>query len=156
MKDAGRIILAATITLVFSALAPAQAQTDQQRVPLYLEVFVDCAYDGLGETVVLEGTIHFTFHAKFDSAGGLHIHSLANPQGVRGYGQLTGDKYQGTGVAKENFTLLPGQTSTFIDNFRIIGQGPGNNLLIHQNTHYTINANGDITAEVDNFSAECK
>jgi hypothetical protein len=49
-----------------------------------------------------------------------------------------------------------GYEYTYVNNFRIIGQGPGNNYLIHNNFHYTINANGELTAWVDNFSAECK
>jgi hypothetical protein len=44
---------------------------------------------------------------------------------------------------------------TFVNNFKIIGQGPGNNFLVHQNVHITVNANGTLTASVDNFSTEC-
>ena len=43
-----------------------------------------------------------------------------------------------------------------MNNFRIIGQGPGNNFLVHETFHVTINANGVVTATVDNFSVECK
>jgi hypothetical protein len=43
-----------------------------------------------------------------------------------------------------------------VNNFRIIGQGPGNNYLVHEVFHVTINANGEVTAYVDNFSIECK
>jgi hypothetical protein len=41
-------------------------------------------------------------------------------------------------------------------NFRIIGQGSGNNFLIHENFHVTINPNGTVTAFVDNFSVDCR
>ena len=31
-----------------------------------------------------------------------------------------------------------------------------NNFLVHENTHVTVNANGEVTASVDNFSVDCK
>jgi len=43
-----------------------------------------------------------------------------------------------------------------VNNFRIIGQGPGNNFLVHETFHFTINANGNVTAFVDHFSVDCK
>jgi hypothetical protein len=45
---------------------------------------------------------------------------------------------------------------TFVNNFRIIGQGPGNNFLVHEVFHITFNANGSITAFVDKFSVDCR
>jgi hypothetical protein len=45
---------------------------------------------------------------------------------------------------------------TFINNFRIIGQRDGNNLLVHQTVHVTVNANGDVTTIVDNQSIDCQ
>ena len=42
-----------------------------------------------------------------------------------------------------------------LDNFDIIGQGPGNNFREHVVTHVTFNANGTITANVDDFRATC-
>jgi len=45
---------------------------------------------------------------------------------------------------------------TFVNNFKIIGQGPNNNFLVHENLHVTINADGTLTAFVDNFSFTCQ
>jgi hypothetical protein len=45
---------------------------------------------------------------------------------------------------------------TFINNFRLIGQGPDNNLQVHQTIHTTINANGTVTSVVNNTSVECQ
>ncbi len=54
-------------------------------------------------------------------------------------------------------SLQNGQLAvSFVNNFRMIGPGPGNNYLEHQNTHITINANGDVTVTHDNFSVDCK
>ena len=45
---------------------------------------------------------------------------------------------------------------TFVNNFRIVGQGTDNNFLVHQTFHVTVNANGMLTALVNNFSVECR
>lgn len=43
-----------------------------------------------------------------------------------------------------------------INHFRMVGQGPGNNYEVHENSHVTVNANGDFTASHDNLSITCK
>ena len=81
------------------------------------------------------------------------------PQGSDLVGSVTGDVYQATGVTQDHFkgSLQNGQyTETFVNNFRIIGPGPGNNFLAHEVFHITINANGDTTVTFDKFSADCK
>ena len=47
-------------------------------------------------------------------------------------------------------------TTTFVNNFRVIGQSTGKDFLVHENFHLTITANGAATAFLDNFSVECK
>lgn len=81
------------------------------------------------------------------------------PAGVRGIGQTTGDKYQGTGVTRQDFnasTLAFPLVFTYVNNFRIIGAGRANNLLIHEVAQLMINANGVVTVARDLFSEECK
>jgi hypothetical protein len=126
-------------------------------VPLDLLVFVPCALGGAGEDVLLTGNLHVLMHFTANANGGFQVGSHFQPQGISGVGLVSGDKYQGTGVTSDRFNVsgLP-FTSTFINNFRIIGQGSGNNFLLHENFHVTVNANGAMTAFVDNFSVECK
>jgi hypothetical protein len=141
--------------------APAEAKattvTTNEKIPLDMPVFVPCANGGVGEVVWLSGTLHLLSHATDDGSGGFHVSIHSQPQGVSGVGLDTGDKYQGTGVTREDRNAKPPfpSESTYVNNFRIIGQGPGNNLLIHENVHMTVSANGEVTAEVDNFKAEC-
>ena len=120
--------------------------------------FVSCANRGVGEVVQVSGRLHDTIHVTTnDNHFVVKLHT--QPQGIRGVGLTTGTKYQGTGVTQERFggSLSNGQFSdTFVNNFRIIGQGPGNNLLIHQNLHVTFNAKGELTAELDHLSITCK
>jgi hypothetical protein len=132
--------------------------TEVDKFPINFLAYVPCALDGAGELVELQGDLHSVFHVTEDGSGGFHIGGLSSYQGVSGVGQTSGDSYQANGGSHFRFNAgdpLP-FTDTFVDNFRIIGQGPGNNFLVHYNYHVTVNANGELTASVDNFKAECK
>ncbi|MGH7565768.1 MAG: hypothetical protein ACREK2_02965 [Gemmatimonadota bacterium] len=138
--------------------AAAVVTTTSIRFPVDILVFVPCADGGAGEFVELSGNLHDLFHLMINgNRFVLKVHT--QPQGIRGVGLSTGDKYQGTGVTQETLSgsLVNGQFSdTFVNNFRIIGQGPGNNFLVHENLHITVNANGEVTASVGNASVSCK
>ena len=136
---------------------PAQAAvTTNIEVPVNIPVFIPCAAGGAGELVVLSGDLHVLLRFAVDQKGGIYAASHFQPQGISGIGQTTGDKYQGTGVTQFEFNAKRGVEETFINNFRIIGQGSGNNLLVHETFHITINANGSVTAFLDNFSIDCR
>jgi hypothetical protein len=124
--------------------------------PIDLYAYVACANNGAGELVYLSGTVHDIVQGTFDSNGGLHFSLQTNPQEVSGVGLTTGDKYQGTGVTRSDLNVIVGFEETYVNNFRIIGQGSGNNFLVHENMHLTVTANFEITADVDNVSVECQ
>jgi len=151
-------VLVATITAAL-ALGVQAARSEvvvNESFPIAITVFVPCADGGAGELVVLEGDLHVLLTIT-ENANHLSIKNHSQPQGVSGTGLTTGDKYQGTGVTQDHFSANRGaETFTFVNNFRVIGQGPGNNFLVHQVFHVTINANGEVTGTVDNFSVECK
>lgn len=146
------------VGVVFTAAAFAEATvvTTNVQIPYQVSVFVPCAVDGAGEIVDLSGTLHVVFDTTLNNSGGFHTKAHFQPQGVTGIGRTSGDKYQATGVTQQNFNGNVGTQFTFVNNFRIIGQGPGNNFLVHQLVHITVNANGEVTAFVDNSSIECK
>ena len=155
----GRALLSTvglTTAQVGQQAAPASTVTVSQSFPISISVFVPCANGGAGEYVDLSGDLHDLYHLTFDGQGGVHVKFQDNPQGISGVGLTTGDKYQGTGVTETEFNVKVGEEYTYVNNFRIIGQGPGNNYLVHDNFHFTINANGTVTAYHDNFSVECK
>ena len=132
---------------------PAISFTVNEFVDFNLPIEIECA----GDFVELQGQLHFLFHITQDD-NKIIVKTHAQPQGISGIG-TSGAKYQGTGVSQDIFkgSFVNGQfTATSINNFRIIGQGPGNNLLIHSTIHITVNANGEVTAEVNNSSVECK
>lgn len=152
------IIVMLMITLLGrgSALAAADTFTVSSKFPIDLFVFIPCAAGGAGEYVELTGNLHDLFHFTFTPSGGYRMSFSDNPQGITGLGWTTGAKYQGTGLTRDNFGGRIGSEETYVNNFRMIGQGPGNNFLVHENFHITVNANGTVTSFHDNFSVECK
>src|SRR5215470_4548233 len=123
-------------------------------VPFAALVFIDCAPD----IVLISGNLHVLISQEVDSNGGVHLKSHFQPQGIDGVGLLTGDTYHATGVTQEHINDHSGNAfeDTFVNNFRIIGQGSGNNFLVHTTFHVTVDANGVVTALASNTSAECK
>ena len=60
-----------------------------------------------------------------NSAGGFHLKYHSQPQGLTGIGLTTGLKYQATGVTQEEINVNAAEVTTFVNNFKLIGQGPG-------------------------------
>lgn len=140
------------------AFAPALTFTDNLQVPVTLFVFVPCAAGGAGEVISVSGDLHILTHLTIND-NNVVFKSQFQPQGVSGTGFTTGDKYQATGLTQSTQTgsFTNGRFEfTFVNNFRMIGQGPGNNFLVHEDFHFTVNANGVVTVTHDNFSIECK
>jgi hypothetical protein len=158
MKKFSKTVVLLSV-LALSVAAVAQAEVVQNvSVPVLLSAFVPCANGGAGEVVDFTGDLHivvsFTINGN-NVSGKSHF----QPQGLKGIGQVTGDSYNAVGVTQDSFrgSLQNGLfNETFVNNFRLIGRGPGNNFSVHENAHITINANGDVTALIDNFGTDCK
>jgi len=138
--------------------AQAKVVTNETEVLTDAGSFVPCASGGAGE--VVSGTLRL--HVLLTSTvNGNNVSGTSHyqPQGGSFVGETTGDRYRATGVTKDTFkgSLQNGQfTETSVNNYRIIGPGRGNNWLIHEVTHETINANGDITVFLDHSRVDCK
>jgi len=102
-------------------------------------------------------SFHDKIHVTLDGSGGAHVQVMHNPQGVSGVGLTTGAKYQGVGAfIQDESNVTVGEEHTSVANMRLIGQGPGNNLVIHSDFHITVLASGVVTSSHDNFSIDCK
>jgi hypothetical protein len=154
-----RVSVTALMALAATLTIPATAEVViNDRADIQLIVFVPCAASGVGENVDLSGPLHtlisFTTNGS-NVSGYFHF----QPQGISGTGETTGAKYSATGVTRQSFksSLQNGQANlTFVNNFRMIGQGPGNNFLVHETLHITVNADGTLTVLHDNFTTDCK
>ena len=152
------LVTVMTLTLAGVAFSQATAITTNDFIPFAQLVLVPCANGGAGELVLVEGTLHIQQHITINNnRASIKIHF--QPQGATGVGLVTGDTYHATGVTQEHdsIPILNGAFNfTFVNNFRLIGPGPDNNLQVHQNVHVTIDANGVVTTVVDNTSIECQ
>jgi hypothetical protein len=157
MKKLTTLAFLSLLGLGMAASAPGAATTFtiSRSFPLDLVVFVPCAAGGTGETVELSGNVHELFLLTSNASGGFVTKSLNNAQGMSGVGLTTGAQYRGTGVSQRQLSINVGVEDTFVNTFSLIGQGSGNNLLVHETLHITINANGDLTVVHDNFSIDC-
>ena len=146
-------LLAILLTSVTLAGANAQASTTvtQGSFDFTGVLFVPCANGGAGEDVAFTGTVYFLITTTIDARGGVHLDALFHPRGdVRGVGAITGDIYVFVGETRFSSNTKVGSTNTFVNNFKAIAPGPGNNFYVHENVEITVNANGTVTAIVDN------
>jgi uncharacterized repeat protein (TIGR01451 family) len=113
-----------------------------------------------GEPISLQGSLRLVFSSTFGQ-NRIRENSFTNYRNVRGIGLESGATYKLIGNSKtgsgRSFVFNPGffpHEFTQVDNLQLIGGET--HLLLHQNTHITVNANGTATAVADNPILECK
>jgi hypothetical protein len=130
-------------------MAQATTTTTNQILPLNTTV-TGCD----GQVVTLSGDIHIVTHVTTDASGGMHIVEHSNYQNVSGTGGAI--TYRGVSSNSTVFNnSMPQSEFTVVDQVLLISQGSTDNLQIHVTMHFTINANGQVTAVVENVRAEC-
>ena len=109
-----------------------------------------------GVIVTLEGTVHRQFDTQTDQAGGTHIRFHLNPRDVSGT-DTNGVSYDAHGASNNNLLIKAGaaNTETFVSVFNVRAPQTGSDFVVHENTHITLNANGEVTAVVDNTKVIC-
>ena len=151
-----------SILLVLLALAlviPAATQAQATRIKeTVIEPFDDLIVSCTGEDVHLTGEQRITAMTVIDDRGGIHTTFQLVPQNVRGVGLTSGIEYKAVGSAL-NSVNADAETaplvSTSMSMFNLVSQGGGDNLQVKFTVHFTVNANGEVTAVVENFSAKC-
>jgi hypothetical protein len=141
------------------ALADATTQTTVIRTPVSDTVSLIC----LDEPVLVTGYLRTTFHITQDASGGLTTVQTSTAQDLHGTGLTTGQQYRIVGPPFNN-TISHSSGGSDVTTFtnevvaNVIGQGqpgPGPVARVRITEHVTVNANGDVTAEVSQFSQEC-
>ena len=136
--------------------ARAQAATPETTIFIHhLDVIIPnpCT----GEDIHVVGDAKIVNHAVVDASGGAHFRVMSNLQGVRGTGLTSGRAYRV--VDSESTVFLEGplpQVTTLVGTLSFVSQGRADNFLGHATTHVTINANGELTADVAIESTECR
>ena len=110
------------------------------------------------DLVTLNGFLHIVTHTTETASGGVTMTRHVNPQGVTGVGTPSGITYRSNGATNTSgHTSASGASeSTFVNNFHLISQGSAGNLLVHIVIHQTVNANGQVTSDVEKISIECR
>ena len=145
----------AVVALMALAAAPTRAaNVENFRFPVVTILINPCT----GEPILFAGEFHVTTSITVDRNGGFHFESHGNASQIRGVGLFSDDTYRGTQANNFVFNSNSGgtfeQTSQFV--FSMIAPGPDNNFFVRILFHITVNANGEVTAIVDNFEAECR
>jgi hypothetical protein len=96
-----------------------------------------------------------------DKSGGTHTNGHFNVQGISGVGLITGNAYRGihTETHISNSHESGASEATTVIDIKLISEGPGSSNLTIRNAllHITVNAEGVVTATVDNLiTSECQ
>lgn len=154
-----RKIFALALALALSAVATfptfAKATTASE---IFTEPYNATITACNGEEVQLSGELLFIFHTNRDAQDALHTAITLVPNRVTGVGSETGTTYRAVGGDRENYYNLDGIapiTYTNTDMYNLVSQDGSDNLQIKYTFHVTVNANGEISTEVDHFSEMC-
>lgn len=146
---------AVATTTVKGPNPPVTVQSYSDKFFVVLGAYVDCAND----FVLLEGYLHTSYQIIYNKKTGFYqVQQIFNPEGLTGEGLNTGDTYHATGMTRQSYRYANGFPNqfTFENNFRIIGEKTGNDLLVHMTTVVTFNPDGSVASEVNKYSFECK
>lgn len=155
-----RILVLLAIATVGTAANVSAAQAEvitNETASVGYAGFVPCANGGAGE--ILAGRIE-VHNLVTSTVNGNNVswQFLFQPQGGSMVGAITGDTYRVAGVTHGvyNESLdTDHYTLTYVNTFKLIGPGPGNNLLVREIAHVTIDGNEDLVVRHDDLSIDC-
>ena len=148
------IILFAVVASGLLAVTAASATATTEKIPFDIVLAPE---EACGEAIHLSGTLLAQFTFTESSGGNVEIGFHFNPQGVTGVGLTSGATYHATGETLGTTTIKAkgGISDTFVNNFKIIGEGRAPNFLETDVIHLTVNANGVVTATVEKSIIRC-
>jgi len=148
------IIFLAVVACGLLSVTAASATAVTQKIPFD---FVLAPEEACGEAIHLNGTLLAEFSSTESSGGNVQIGFHFNPQGITGVGLTSGATYHATGVTLGTTTIKAtgGISDTFVNSFKIIGEGSAQNFLETDVFQLTLNANGVVTATVERSTIRC-
>ena len=151
------VLLAIATVAMAASVTAAQAQVvTNETVSYAYSGFVPCANGGAGELVTGRIDVHNLITSTVN--GNVDTWQFQfQPHGSL-VGRMTGDTYQLTGVTRGTYTdsLQSGEyVLTYVNSYQLIGPGSGNNLLVREIAHLTIDGD-DVVVQHDDFNIECK
>ena len=130
---------------------PAQAEVVQkQTITMTMVLPNACTLENVDFTV----THNFLFRRTINGNTadfGVHINMAGT-----GVGETSGANYTINAADNMDFHVALGTNNTFAAHMNMIGQGNVPNFKVHITGHVTVDANGNVTAFLDNFSQTCE
>ena len=151
----GRTSRLATLLVALLVLAalPAAASASSGAIVTRGDVTGSTISCDIGTLTVTSGSFHITVQETRTASGGYHLIAEGNAQGVKAVGP-DGATYLAPGGFRTELNVTRGATtSTEVDVLNIVGVGGAPNFPLHAVLHTTVDANGNVTASVDHFSA---
>jgi hypothetical protein len=157
MKRILALLAAAAVAAAVSASAAQAKVISNETRSLTYSAYVPCANGGAGElitgTIEMHDLVTSTVNANHDT-----WQFLSQPQGGSMVGRSTGDTYRVTGVTHGSYSEsldTDHRTLTYISSFHLVGPGPGNDLLVRDTAHATIDADDNVVVRHDDWSLVC-
>jgi hypothetical protein len=120
--------------------------------------FTDTAATCGDQTVNISGKMHLLAHVTTDAQGGRHAILEINTANVKGTDDA-GNQYVSSSTNDESINDAGADgtqnESTITTKFLLVGKGNLPDLLVKTTLHVTVNASGEVTADVTNVVAEC-
>jgi hypothetical protein len=126
-----------------------------ERIPIFFGVVNPCNGE---ELVSLEGDIHIVISMTEDGNGGFHF-GVLNESHFSGIGAMTGAQYRGFFNSNGHFHVLQPFPQIFTvasPGTMTISSGDVPNFIVLFVSHLTINANGEVTVDKNEFRTECR
>jgi hypothetical protein len=160
MKIRTRLIFVCLLVALMLLLQPANTLRPAAKATVVTtndELPFSDVVPGCEEPVFLKGRLHLVTHVTDDGSGGFHMESHMNAQRIFGFGVTTGTIYSAPLAESFDFETSgpPPQVITQEAHYALISHGGASNLEAHTLLHFTINANGVVTASVSDTRIEC-
>lgn len=147
------VVLVFLLALSSSAGAQATSTTTSTTTPINTVIAPSCQ----GELIPIVGQMNVTAHTTQNPAGESNMVFHISLHGA-GVGETTGTRYEFNQSSNQVFNRRGSDALefTFVDYVRVISEGNEQNDFFRRSLiHVTINAQGEMTAHVDQFDREC-
>ena len=152
------VLLAVATAATAVGVGAAQAKVvSNATTTLHYSGYVPCANGGAGElvtgTIEMHDLVTSTVNANHES-----WQFMSQPQGASMVGRVTGDIYRLSGVTHGvyNESLdTDHRTLTYVGVFHLVAPGPGNDLLVREVAHATIDASENVVVSHDDWTLVC-
>jgi hypothetical protein len=149
------MVLTCTVPAAANNSDPMTVTTYQQDTLITDQVVTN---DCNGETVILNGTMHFDYFFATDADGDRTHYDITSTERLTGVGQTTGARYVSSEKFHENDVTRSGQASDTRQTMksRLVAQGRTPDMISRHVVHVVIDRLGNIKVNIDKSTVSCK